>query len=304
MQKLKRQFKVQTYFTAALIIFGLLFIITPCFAVELFLNPKIQKIKTGDEFKIDFFINTENENINAIEGKILFPAEFLTLKETRDGNSIINFWIERPNIKYNNRIIFAGIIPGGYLNKKGFIFSMIFQAKKEGADEIEIFNSNALLNDGKGTETNVKTSNFQFLISEQSTIPPLPKLPAKDTEPPEPFKLIIAQDPSIFNNKYFLVFATQDKGSGIDRYEVREGEKIFIIAESPYLLKNQNLDEKIIVKAIDKAGNERIAIISPQKKQSLLYKNYLLFVIILLVIIIVYFTQKIIRNKFIKNDKN
>ena len=65
---------------------------------------------------------------------------------------------------------------------------------------------------------------------------------------------------NIFDGKYFLVFATQDKGSGIDHYEVSEDNGAsFIPAVSPYLLKNQSLDTKIIVKAFDKKGNEKIA---------------------------------------------
>lgn len=66
-------------------------------------------------------------------------------------------------------------------------------------------------------------------------------------------------DPAIFDGKYFLVFATQDKGSGISHYEVCEGGKRkCAIAESPYLLQNQKLNQKIFVKAVDKNGNEYI----------------------------------------------
>ena len=64
--------------------------------------------------------------------------------------------VERPD-----SICFSGIIPGGYLGE-GFIFSAIFQAKKEGAGIIEIQDAKALQNDGKGTPANTKIFNFQF----------------------------------------------------------------------------------------------------------------------------------------------
>ncbi|MCK5459697.1 hypothetical protein KAI52_01125 [Candidatus Parcubacteria bacterium] len=250
--------------------------------------------------EIDFFINTENEDINATEGKILFPAEFLILKKIKDGNSIVNFWVERPIIKHNNKIIFAGIIPGGYVEKRGYLFSVVFQAKKQGTGIIKIDGLKILLNDGSGSETGATAQSLQFSVSPQTAEIQEPKPKITDNEPPELFKPMIAKDLSIFDNKYFLVFAAQDKGSGIDYYKVREGERSFVIAKSPYLLQNQNLNEKIIVKAIDKTGNERIAIISFPKKQRLWYENYLLFAILLLVIFIICFAL----NKFIKNVKN
>ncbi|MCK9351673.1 MAG: hypothetical protein M0P76_02710, partial [Candidatus Pacebacteria bacterium] len=68
-----------------------------------------------------------------------------------------------------------------------------------------------------------------------------------------------------------------DKQSGIGRYEVMETnpwkfgflpstdkETSWVPAESPYILKDQNLRSKILVKAIDKIGNERIVEFNPK----------------------------------------
>jgi hypothetical protein len=270
-------------------------------AAELAVNSKNQEIKIDEQFEVSIFLDTEDENINALEGKIMFPADLLELKEIRDGNSIINFWIERPEVKSDNKkIIFSGITPGGYADDQGLIFSMIFQSKKEGNGFIEIRNAKTLLNDGKGTEAKLRISNFQFLISKEAPAKaPIPEI--KDTDPPELFTPEIARDSNIFNGKWFLVFATQDKGSGIDYYEVREGKKNFIIAESPYLLENQNLDKEITVKAIDKAGNKRIVTLPPQNPPAW-YEKYLAFIIIIGVIFIYAFWQ-ILRKFFKPQDK-
>jgi len=91
-----------------------------------------------------------------------------------------------------------------------------------------------------------------------------------DSTPPEDFKPKIGRDPAVFEGKYFLSFATTDKTSGIDHYEVLEQKRTLVrgekAAESPYLLKDQSLKSKILVKAVDKAGNERISEIIPPKK--------------------------------------
>ena len=87
-----------------------------------------------------------------------------------------------------------------------------------------------------------------------------------DTLPPEPFEITIGQNPSIFAGQYFLTFAAVDKTSGIDHFEILETRKSkgkWERGESPYLLKDQSLTSIIKVKAVDKAGNERIAEIVP-----------------------------------------
>ena len=120
-----------------------------------------------------------------------------------------------------------------------------------------------------------------------------------DSDPPEDFRPEISRDQNIFENRWFLVFATQDKGLGIARYEVCEGSKRKCApAESPYLLKNQKLNKNIFVKAVDKNGNERIAIIPAQKARAW-YKDYAILAILMLAVI-AYLIGKNLWLKFIK----
>ena len=107
-----------------------------------------------------------------------------------------------------------------------------------------------------------------------------------------------------WNGKWFLVFNAQDKDSGIDNYKILENRKWKIengnweIAESPYLLKDQELKSRIYVKAVDKSGNERIAEVLPQNPPKW-YENYLIFIIIILGAVIGY---ALIKKKN-KNEK-
>jgi len=256
----------------------------PALAAEVSFDTKTQEVKANQSFEVGVFINTDNESINALEGQIVFPVDLLEPKEIRDGNSIVNFWIERPKIE-SDKIHFSGITPGGYLGKKGLIFSVIFQSIQEGSGSIEIQDIKALLNDGKGTKANTTISNLQLVISKQVPASQPAVVEKKDTDIPETFEPIVTSDPSIFDGKYFLVFATQDKISGIANYKVREGKwGWFNVAESPYLLIHQSLDRKIFVKAIDKNGNERIAVVEPRYPIKW-YENYWIWIIIILAII-------------------
>ena len=264
------------------------------FGAEIFLHSEIEEIKIGEQFEASILLNTEKEYINAVEGKIIFPRDLLELKEIRDGNSVINFWIERPNA-LQEEIVFSGIVPGGYIGENGLIFSAIFLSTNEGQGIIEIHQAKTLLNDGTGAEANLTISNLPFLVSKQA-LPQVPPMEIIDTDPPEPFEPIIAQDSSIFGGKYFLVFATQDKGSGISHYEIREGKRNFVIAESPYLLQNQDLDQEIIVKAIDKNNNETIAVLLEQPLRPW-YKNYYIFAILIIGAMFAFLIWKILWRK-------
>ncbi|MDO8558763.1 MAG: cohesin domain-containing protein [bacterium] len=76
-----------------------------------------------------------------------------------------------------------------------------------------------------------------------------------DSSPPESFQLEVAK----IKNENYLIFMSSDNISGIDYYEVKEGDGEWQKARSPYLLKNQKLGEKILAKAVDMSGNEKMA---------------------------------------------
>jgi len=285
-----------------LVVCLLLFVALSVSAAELFFEPKTQELGVDQQFQVDLILDTENEEINAIEGKVIFPENLLELKEIRDGATIINFWIERPKIEHAGIVAFSGIIPGGYTGEKGLIFSAVFQSKNQGEDTIKIQEAKTLLNDGKGTPASLEISDLQFLISKQTPISQIPISEIKDTELPESFVPEIVRDPTIFDGKYFLVFATQDKDSGIDHYEILEKEQKgsiwglikkdeWQVGESPYLLKDQKIKSHIFVKAIDKNGNERIITLSPQNPLKW-YENYFVLLIIIISMIFVFITWR------------
>ena len=300
MQKLKSQFKIKNYFLAILVIFVLVPILAS--AAEIRIDAKSWEIKIGERFTTNLFLDAE-ESINALEGQIVFPVDLLEPKEIRDGNSIVNFWIERPKIE-SDKIRFSGITPGGYLGKKGLIFSVIFQSIQEGSGSIEIQDIKALLNDGKGTKANTTISNLQLVISKQVPASQPAVVEKKDTDIPEVFEPIVTSDPAVFDGKYFLVFATQDKGSGIDHYEIKESRqkflKIFkkwVIAESPYVLKDRKLRSYVYIKAVDKAGNERITVVEPRYPMRWYEAWWILGIIILSAIIIGYILRRVLWTR-------
>jgi len=243
----------------------------PIFAAQTFFTLDQKEVRVGNEINVGVFLNTENKDINAVEGKILFPEGVLALKQIKDGNSILNFWVERP-VARKGEITFSGIIPGGYQNKKGLIFSLVFVPKQTGSLSLVMQNMHVLLNDGNGTEVNTTVSNLSFVVLDPISEKTPVVVENKDVVIPEVFEPIITSDPNVFEGKNFLVFTTQDKESGMDHYFVCEGTKECVRAESPYLLKDQYLDKEITVLAVDKNGNTRTVSL-PAQKELLWYQN-------------------------------
>lgn len=275
-------------------------------AAELYLESSEGKYYVDETFTIDIRVNVEhNESINAIEGYVEFPNDILKVKDFSTGNSILTF-IEKPKIDYGKGLIsFTGIIPGGYSGmipgdpgKSNLLGKIIFQAVSSGSAQI-VFkdNSQALLSDGKGTPAKLITKGVIIeveLPKEEPLRDEWKEELEKDKIPPEDFIPEIIK----INDKYYLAFSTKDKNSGIDHYEIFEEDisrttgKLFwgqnwIERGSPYLLKDQSLTSAIEIKAIDKAGNEKIVKL-PAAYSLSWYKNYFIWVIIILVIIFTY----------------
>jgi len=289
-----------------LVVIALVFIATPVLAAEISFDTKTNSVTAGQQFQAGVVLNTNGEEINAVEGKIIFPSDLLKLKEIRDANSIISFWVDKPKLESDGQIAFSGIIPGGYRGPKGLLLTLIFVSKKEGQGTIELQNAKTLLNDGNGTEAALSIAPYQFTISQAVSAPSAPLVvpPIIDKEPPESFVPEIGQNPAISDGKWFLVFVTQDKGLGIDHYEVKETrQRIFgvfakwVTAESPYVLQDQELRSYIFVKAVDKAGNARIEKISPRNPLGW-YENYENWLIIIVGLAILYAIKKLLWRKY------
>jgi len=263
---------------------SMLFLVTPLFVygAVLYLEPAEGKYQPGDTFVVEIKIDTEGECINTVETNLNF-SQILKVVDFSQGKSIITLWVKSPEINQELGLIsFSGGIPGGYCGRipgdpeatdllGKIIFrlpGMIVGELRDILAEVKFLDtSQVLLNDGFGTPAKLTTQGATFKIVSQ-------RLEAleedwyqeikKDATPPELFEIEIHQDPAIFEGKYFITFLTADKQTGLDHFEVKEGERDWKRAESPYLLEDQDLQSIIKVKAVDKAGNERIVKYIPE----------------------------------------
>jgi len=261
------------------------------------------RVSQENAYAIDVIIDTEGESINTFEGTL--QATNLTIQEIRDGNSVVNFWVERPHGTATGTIAFSGITPGGYNGKNGRLFTVVgVPLSSENPASIKVVQNRVLKNDGEGTEIIAKSS----AVTLSETFVKNVAQARNDTDVPEIFVPEYGRSEGVYDNKWFIVFSAQDKNSGIDHYEIKEVSPLNIFtsgswqrATSPHVLQHQSLNKFVYIKAIDKAGNERIVKLYPQKK-GLLYMSYILWGI--LIVLLAWFVKKLLRRTWLKHKNS
>jgi len=295
------------------ILITLLFCLLIPFKIEgaiLYLDSSQEEYRQDQTFMVNLRIDIEGECINTVKADLGFPQDVLEAIDFSQGNSILSLWLKPADINQSLGLIsFIGGVPGGYcgrlpgdLGLSNLLGKIIFKVKEkvgvepfsaESQARVEFLDSSqVLLNDGFGTPAELTNKGITLKILPKSVEIPAEdewqKELEKDIIPPEPFQIEINKDPSIFEGKYFAVFSTLDKQTGIDHYEIQEIPPKWMLkstkfekAESPYLLQDQSLKSIIKVKAVDKAGNERIAEYLPPKKP---FPSWIIILILLILI--------------------
>ncbi len=252
-------------------------------ALEISFEPANVASNQEKAFTATVVINTDSQTINAVDGTLSVSPELAEGLTISDSGSIVTYWVKQPVYDESTQTIqFSGTIPGGYDGQAGILFSIILQPYSgKGLDNaITIGEAKAYLNDGLGTPASVQTK--QFKITSQGSGPIDTEITNQlyldqnrpDNIPPEVFSPQLAQDDRVFDGKWFINFATTDKQSGVDYYEIQETRSGALDAgqwqraQSPYLLSDQDLHSYIYVVAVDRQGNERMIKVNPRRPLS------------------------------------
>jgi len=240
--------------------------------VEFFFKTSQASLGTGESLEVEVWAKNLRR-INALGGTMQFPAGLAAAQSIRTGDSIVNFWVDGPRLS-GDAVIFAGVIPNGFAGDGGRLFSVVFEGAGAGEAVLSFENLEAFLNDGQGTAMPVSGAPLTLAVTLQPQGAAVPVL--ADVIPPQPFELSVACAQEVYEGKCFVVFATQDKESGVDHYEIRErrlhglgvlkiGVGKWYRAQSPQLLRDQQLKSRIEVRAIDAAGNRRVMSVEPMR---------------------------------------
>ena len=272
-------------------------------AASLSLDPSSGTYGPGDTFIETVRINNDGDCINAANVALSYPKDTLRAVDFSRGDSIFSLWAVEPHIDTDlGTIVFAGGVPGGYCGRIAgdagqsnvlgkIVFTVMNTTSKQAVVHFGA-SSAVYLNDGAGTLAKLTFQDATILIS---TTSPRTKnqwlaIVAEDTTPPQPFQVQVESTSGVYGGRYYIVFSTSDKESGLDHFEIFEHGGWKHIT-TPYLLQNQSLlgVGDIQVRAIDKAGNIRMGDYSAAKnpKRQFSFIDFLPFIILALAAAIV-----------------
>lgn len=286
----------KVFFVGAVLACSFFFSIQSAHAALLYFDPSEVDVHRGDSITLRLRIDTdEGECINTVNALIHYDPSVQIVDVSR-GDSILNIWVENPVIDQANRTVtFAGGLPGGYCGRiqgdpslTNVLLDIVlrspgFSIGAGDSPSARIWideSSEVLLHDGYGTNAHLRLQDAKINLLDTAGDTPTDEWNASvrdDNELPADFTITPPQkDEFAFGGEFFIVFNSVDKQSGIDHYEVMEepfsefysfkwgrADAPWIETESPYVLKDQTLNSTIRVRAIDKAGNERVAVLVP-----------------------------------------
>src|SRR3989338_781117 len=253
---------------------------------------------------LPYSVFASNKYINAVEGSVLldYLAGSVSLIDINTAGSKFFLLPGKPLPSGSNTSIsFVGGTPDGLNSKDAIIFNIVLRLQKVGQITLTPDNLSAYLHDGKGTKDKVSVKNLVMdVLPEKFDSRPRDdwnNLTSNDKTPPEFIEAIISHDSYVFNNQYFVSFFATDKDSGIAYYEIKEGDRDFVRAESPYLIRDQSLKSIVQIKAVDKAGNESITKAKITVLPAPFYKNILFWIITLLIAVLIFYVLRLILKR-------
>src|SRR3989339_757719 len=223
------------------------------------------QVIVGDVFVAELKLADLKQIINAMDGLVIFDPSFLEVQDVSLGDSVFTLWPRTPDFaSIDGKIMFTGGVPSGTMG--GSIVKVVFLAKKTGPTNFYLSDNSILyLNDGQGTKTSAQNQKVSLIIQ-------------------------LGKDPYTFEGQYFISFFAEDKESGIDHYEVKEGDKDFVTTASPYILSDQSLKSKIFVKAVDKNGNEKV--LEFKNTKAFYLQSWFISLVIILIIYFIWHKKK------------
>ena len=292
-------------------------------AASLYIDLADSSLQLGDVAVLQVRLDTdeaEQECINTVSGAVDVTGP-VDVVDTSIGSSIVNLWLESPVIETTNagqKVRFTAGIPNGYCGRiegdprvTNVLFEIVVRAATELTDVATATVSFqpetvAYQNDGFGTAASLTTYPISIAVSDTfgaEIVDPWTDRVISDTVPPRQFSIELVQDGETYSGRYYITFNTTDKETGIDRYEILEEPLSDVEAflwggadapwkdvSSPFVLEDQSLSSIIRVKAIDKAGNEYIANLIPDKEIQSVSKNrltlYLVFGLLLFILVV------------------
>jgi hypothetical protein len=274
--------------TISISVLSCFFLVTHAFAATVSLTTSVENIAVGEVVPVEVWVDTAGASINVVEGVIRIESSGdVEMRELSVAGADLSLWTRKPSWnKENQSVSFVGGEPGGISGEEKLLFRMFVIPQREGEMKL-VSEIKAYANDGQGTLIPIGATSLSRMIKDQEGVSRdgWRDTVAGDNTPPTILSAEIGSDPSLHEGKLFLVIRAEDAESGIERFEIKEGDRDPVRSGSEYVLQDQDESTKIILAVFDKAGNVQLMELSPLQKsfnRNILYSGLIFGVILAL----------------------
>ena len=142
-------------------------------AATLYAGSGTETVYLGQTFVVDWFIDSQNEEVNTLDLQLQFTPDTLEILEASFAGTVFTLQLDEIQISNDEGWVRVSAgAPGGLHGETLPVFRTVFKAKVEGLAKI-IFdeNSSLLLNDGIGTPTLLTFKPVTFVIQPADVLP-------------------------------------------------------------------------------------------------------------------------------------
>lgn len=183
-------------------------------------SPSSKTVTVDDEFTVRLVLNTD-QAVNASDGTIRFPKDLLQVKSVSKSSSVFTLWTQGPSYSNGNgTVTYSGGVPNPGVTGNGkTLFTVTFEAEKDGTATLTLSGASVLANDGYGTEVLSGTGRSTITIEKRSTTPPPPPPPTTTSRVVPVISSSSHPDETVWYNSRD-VSAEWRAGSGVRGYSV------------------------------------------------------------------------------------
>lgn len=173
-------------FAGIFILCAVAFGVSEAEAANFYFSPASGVFNKNENFTAGVFVNSETA-INAVQGLVNFPVEYLEVLSVKsNNNSIVDLWVQKPsfsNAGSDGNVHFEGVILNpGFSGVSGKIIDIVFRVKKEGSAGLNFSSFSILANDGRGTNVSVPGGNASFVLLPAVVVPVVEEKPVQQVQ--------------------------------------------------------------------------------------------------------------------------
>jgi|GEM_PF-6417578 len=146
------------------------------FAATLRVSPSSVQVEEGKTVSINISLSSSDQSVNAVSGVLTYDPSYLEVTSLSKSSSVVGLWVREPSYSNSSGTVsYEGVILNpGYTGSGATVLAVRFRALKQGTTALQLSSSQALANDGSGTDILTGLSGGTVTIT-KATASPAPK---------------------------------------------------------------------------------------------------------------------------------